>query len=141
MTRMVRFLDDVIGVRSSTRRRGVTFNRGEVAALTDKQLRSIKRMEARSGKQSVVDFKSYLETWWCPLCSKRFVVESREAHNRTFHKELIEIHVCFEQGCGRSFISKTGLAIHQGHAQHGKYSFDDAGTALRDEAEHGGMLS
>lgn len=124
MNRVFLFLDDVIGVTSSTRRRGVTFNRGQVAELTDKQLRSIERIHERTGKRAIVDFESYLETWWCPICSKRFVASARAKHNKTFHKELVEIHVCFEQDCGRQFTSKSGLAVHQGHAQHGKYSFD-----------------
>ena len=121
MTIRVQFLDHVIGVTSNKRRHTVTFNLGEVAEISEKQWRAINRLQKRTGKRVMVDFKSHLETWWCPICSKRFVASARRRHNKTFHKELVEIHVCFEPGCGRPFTTKRSLALHQGHVQHGRF--------------------
>jgi len=121
VNRTVRFLDHVIGIRAREGRRAVSFFMGEVAEISEKQIRVIARMEKRSGIAAITDFRGGTETWWCRDCLRRFVASVRGAHQETFHKKVVEYHVCFEKGCKFKSRTMDGLSVHMGHAGHGRF--------------------
>ncbi len=96
---------------------------GEVAEISEKQLRAIDRMQKRNGMVAIADFKGGTETWWCQDCLKRFVASVKDGHRKTFHKKVVEYHVCFEKGCGFKSTTKVGLSVHMGHARHGRFGY------------------
>lgn len=116
------FLSHVLGVPAGDRETTITFNKGEVATVTDEQFRIICAVQTRSYEAVAVLAAEGLQTVRCRPCRKVFALDNMMAHRVLFHAaKQRETFVCFEPGCGNPYETVRGLQIHQSKACHGPY--------------------